>query len=352
MTKAVFACSLLLLTAALLAGAEETLRSGVWTAEYKDGEFNLSLAASSDRTSWGGGWMASFHGSLNSLEGLSVAAMSAATGQAVHFTVTREEGTIRFDGQFEQGEGAGHFHFEPKAEYVAEMGKLGFTDLRSSDLLLFTLNDVSTARVRALKSLGLELTAHDLVNAAVFDITPQTIHAFEVAGYRGLTMHELVNLRVGQITPASIAEYRSLGLGDLSAHDLANLGILGATPAYIREMQRTGLQELNARDLHQLRAGDIAPSDVARYRAAGYPSLTAKDLAQFGIHHITVERIAEYRQLGYTDLEPRELIQLTVMGVTPSYIRDLKAKGITNATPRQLIRMKSSGVDQILIKGR
>jgi hypothetical protein len=352
MTRIAFAFSLLLLTGALLAGAEETLRSGVWTAEFEEGEFNLSLAATNGRTSWGGGWMASFHGSLDALDGLSVAAMNAASGQAVHFTLTREEGTIRFDGQFEEGEGSGHFRYEPKPEYVSELGKLGLTDLRSSDLLLFTLNDVSIARIRALKSLGLELTPHDLVSAAVFDITPQTVHAFEAVGYRGLTMRELVNLRVGRITPAAVGEYRALGLGELSARDVANLGILGATPAYIREMQRTGLQEINARDLHQLRAGNITPKDVERYRAAGYPNLTAKDLAQFGIHQITVERIAEYRQLGYSDLPSRDLVQLTVMGVTPSYIRGLKAKGIANATPRQLIRMKSTGVDQILIKDR
>ena len=77
------------------------------------------------------------------------------TVSSVKFELRREAGTLAFDGSFRDGRGAGLFTFTPRADYIAEMKSLGYTD----DLPLWrrfqlAVHDVGPKYIRALKTEG------------------------------------------------------------------------------------------------------------------------------------------------------------------------------------------------------
>ena len=101
---------------------------GEWTADTRntwrgdDGEprvqFNLRTGAGDSR--WG------FGVRLRDLAGLPRAAV-ANMANDVQFTWTREAGTFRFNGSFDQGRGSGTYTFTPDQAFVSNMAGMPVT---------------------------------------------------------------------------------------------------------------------------------------------------------------------------------------------------------------------------------
>lgn len=106
-----------LLFAALLLAAAPALASpthtGTWTASVreKENQLQLSLHPKSER----GGQM-SMPVPLSAFQGL-----STSDGSTAPFQLPREAGTFQFEGRFNEGDGAGHFRFEPNEAYTRTM---------------------------------------------------------------------------------------------------------------------------------------------------------------------------------------------------------------------------------------
>src|SRR5689334_9239672 len=122
---------------------------GEWTADTRntwrdnDGEarvqFNLRTDAGDSR--WG------FGVRLRDLVGLPPAAV-ANMANDVQFTWTREAGTFRFTGSFEQGRGSGTYSFSPDQSFVNNMAGAGYKNLSGDDVVRLAMIDVTVAHVR------------------------------------------------------------------------------------------------------------------------------------------------------------------------------------------------------------
>src|SRR5262245_59923641 len=103
---------------------------GEWTADTRstwrdaDGEprvqINMRTGAGDSR--WG------FGARLRDLAGLPSAAV-ANLANDVQFSWTREAGTFRFTGSFDQGRGRGTYTFAPDQNYVTNMAAAGYKNL-------------------------------------------------------------------------------------------------------------------------------------------------------------------------------------------------------------------------------
>lgn len=346
---------LILLAAAICFAvyAASDSRDGVWTAEVNAEGTALQITLfRGDRDGHAGAGrhgmnnVMGFELSLASLTGLTNAEIKS-TAANVQFALSRPAGSIRFEGRFANGIGAGNFKFAPAEPFVRDMASLGYTAFKDDDLLMFATTEFSPQTVRDLRALGYQPTQREIEEVAIFRIDAPAIKEFARLGYPNLTLRELVNFRVGKVDAAYIDGMRALGYRDVSAHKLASLAILGVTPAYVRELRAAGLQNLTPQETEQLRIGNITVEKINEYKKLGY-TLTPRELSDFGIHGVTPKTIEELRAMGYPSLTAHQLIEMRIFGVTPDYIRKVEASGYKAVPVDKLIKLRMSGADELM----
>src|SRR5262245_24490804 len=184
-----------LLTLAVAPAFAQTDVHGTWTAELNDGKAFLQLrtAAPRDDDRRGGDWSTGSSLSIDELGGLPANDQNL-TASAVKFELRREAGTLAFEGSFRDGRGAGLFTFVPRAEYVAEMKRLGYND----DLPLWrryqlAVHDVGPKYIGALKTEGFDkLTLDEIQRAKTHGVTIEYIRDIKAQGFRSSSLENLV----------------------------------------------------------------------------------------------------------------------------------------------------------------
>jgi hypothetical protein len=181
--------ALLLAAAPVLAAPSHT---GTWSASVEEHRLQLSLRTKGEH----GGQMSS-PVPLTAFQGL-----STAEGSATPFQLIREAGTFHFDGSFANGEGAGHFQFEPSQAYARSMAALGYPKLSPDEHYQLALFDISSSRVKELGALGYKnIPLKQLLEVGIFQVTPEFIREIRAMGYPNVTLEELVKLRIHGISP-------------------------------------------------------------------------------------------------------------------------------------------------------
>ncbi|MDP2319389.1 MAG: hypothetical protein Q8O42_08640 [Acidobacteriota bacterium] len=126
---------------------------------------------------------------------------SALTGVASNLQVswTREAGTFRFTGSFDQGRGNGTYTFTPDQAFITNMGAAGYRSLSTDDVVRLAVIDVTVGHVRGLAQ----------------------------AGYANLPIDDVVRTRIHRVTPAFVRDARADGLAIHSPGDAVDLAIHG-----------------------------------------------------------------------------------------------------------------------------
>jgi hypothetical protein len=161
---------------------------------------------------------------LAELKGLTADQMNA-DGAAVTFVLERDAGRLAFEGTFRRGEGAGHFTFTPRSEFVAAMRGLGYADLDDEKLYSMAVLEVGRDFVRELDQLG----------------------------YSRLDLDQLLSLRIHGADPAFIRDMKALGYAHLAVDDLVSLRIHGVTGEYIRRIQNRSGKDVSVDRLVSMR---------------------------------------------------------------------------------------------------
>lgn len=239
---------LLPLFAALLLAAAPVLanptHSGTWTASVRENQLQLSLRPKSEKNGQLGMSipLAAFQG------------LSTADGSTAPFQLPREAGTFQFEGRFAEGEGAGHFQFQPSEAYAKAMAGLGYPKLSADEHFKLAIFDISTTRVKELAALGyIDIPLDELIQVGIFQVTPEYIRTLSTLGYSKLTLRQLVQTRIHGVTPERIRALAAEGYKDLDLDTLMSMSIHGVTPAFIREMREAGYPSATADDLVKLR---------------------------------------------------------------------------------------------------
>src|SRR5262249_19724262 len=159
-----------------------------------------------DGRSWGGDWNMGQSVPIDELQGLP-SSDEHFTANNIRFDMRREAGALAFEGSFRDGRGAGLFTFTPRAEYIAEMKRLGYAeDLPLWRRFQLALYDVGPRYIGALKAEGFDrLTLDTVQRAKTHGVTIDYIKAMKAEGYRGAggsnpTIEELVRTRRHGVT--------------------------------------------------------------------------------------------------------------------------------------------------------
>lgn len=216
---------------------------GEWTADTRstwrddDGEprvqFNLRTGAGDSR--WG------FGVRLRDLAGLPSAAI-ANMADNVQFTWTREAGTFRFTGSFDQGRGGGTYTFTPDQTFVTNMATAGYRNLATDDIVRLAVIDVTTAQVRGLAQAGYtNLPLDDLVRTRIHKATPEFVRELASLGYKSLPIEDLIKFRIHKVTPEYIRSMREVGFTAVSEKQLVKMRIHKVDAMFIRHAREDGL---------------------------------------------------------------------------------------------------------------
>ncbi len=204
---------------------------------------------------------------LADLHGLTSEQM-AGDGSVVSFTMDRDAGRFAFEGSFRRGEGAGHFTFTPRPDFVTSMRALGYA-LEDEKIYSMATLDVSREFVRQLDALGYSrLDLDQLFSLRIHGADPVFIRELKGLGYERLTVDDLVSLRIHGATPDFIRQLQSLGYRRLSAEDLVSLRIHGASPEFVKELKSLGYDRVSVEELVSMRIHGVSPEFVRRVQAS------------------------------------------------------------------------------------
>ena len=255
--------------------------TGEWTARLDDGwtrsttERWVSIQFQDDQRRWGFGVKRADLRGLPQDDGF--------TGDA-KFTLTRDAGTIAFDGSFRRGIGVGTYTFSGNQDFVTGMRRFGYGALDTDTLLRLTVHDV------------------DRAFAGTFQEQKPTVD-------------ELVKMRIHGVTPEFVRQTRELGFKDLSIDDMVKMRIHRVTPEYIKEIRDLGYKDATVDQLVKLRIHRVTAEYIRAIRDLGYKNVSLDDYARMSIHRVTPEFIKEVRGMGFKDGgNPDDVIELAIHG--------------------------------------
>lgn len=313
--------SLLVLLLSLSTGAQtQTDVRGTWTVELHTGKAFVQLRTDPppdrDRSGDWNGWSMGQSLTIDEIAGLppNDDHLSATN---VKFELRREAGMLAFEGSFRDGRGAGLFTFTPRAEFTAEMRRLGYTeDIPIWQRYQFAVQDVGPRYITALKAEGYDkLTLEQVRRARNHGVTIDYIKSIKAEGHRAATLEDLVRAKDHGVTAQFVQEMRGLGSTVSTLDGFVRLRDHGVTSTYMKELA-----------------------------AQGFKNVTLEEAVRTKDHGVSADYIADMKQIGLKDLTLEQIVRLRDHGVTPGFVSHARARGYKPTDAEELIRLKNRGL--------
>nr|WP_315153893.1 M56 family metallopeptidase [uncultured Flavobacterium sp.] len=319
------------------------------------------------------------------------------------FTLTREAGTMNFEGKFEGNNGMGTYKFSEDKSFSAAMAKEGVTVADESDLMVFFMVNVKISYVKMLKKNGYknvdkdqliplaalgadeeyitsikqaaipDFDLEDLIPFKSMGIDKAYIDEIRKAGYKNISADNIIALKSQDINgkfitdfhnstngndddetgdniiafksmnidAAFIDSFKKVGYNNLSNDDLMAFKSLNITPAYIHEFEKVGYSNLKPDDLMSLKSLNITPKYIGEFEKIGYKNIKLDDLYALKSQNVDPDLISEYKNLGFNDLNIDDVIGAKSMGVSPAFIKSMKDKGHNFKTLEKYMELKA-----------
>lgn len=238
-------------------------------------------------------------------------------------------------------------------EFIESMRKAGLDNLTARELSQLRIHGITEEFVRQARGWsGNSITARDLIQLKVSGVSAEYINTMKQAGYDGLTLKQLSSLSIHGVSPEYVASLRRLGYENLSADQLASLKIHGIDEAFIKEMQSWMGGKPSVNELLKVKIHGISPEYAREMKSLGFDNIPINKLSEMKIHGVSAQYIREMRDLGFDNLTVDQLIKMRIHGVDADYVKKMRAAGLKNVSVNQMIEMKIHGIDSILFKDK
>jgi beta-lactamase regulating signal transducer with metallopeptidase domain len=280
---------------------------------------------------------------LASLEGLTEAQLAGAGGP-VQFRITRDAGTLQFEGVLRSGVAAGTFSFTPNAGFPAGLVKRGFTAPTAREQYQLARADIGYAFLDELNRLGYaKPDTAGLVKAGQHGVDVTYLRDMGALGYALGSLPPLITLRDHGVTPDYVRGMAQEGYAKLPADTLRQARDHGVGPEYVKGMREAGYAGLTLEALINARDHGVTPEYVRALADGGYRGLPLDQVVRVRDHGITPDYISGMRQLGYT-LAIEDLVRARDHGVDTQYVRDMAGLGFERTPIDRLITVRDHGV--------
>lgn len=300
------------------------------------------------------------------------------------FTLTRDAGTIKFNGKFDGNQGYGHYKYTPNKAFKAFLAQHGITELEDGDDFAFFMlnidkdylamvenngykglskNDlismaalkVDAPYISMWKELGFDhLEANQLVSGKALGINREYVSEIRKAGYSNLTFEQLVSFKATGITGkyisslhttnAKIAKPGKSADEKMPAEDVISVKALNVDGSYINGLAKEGYSDIPLNELTSMKAVGVTPQYIEELKSAGYKNIPPNELTSLKSLGVSPAYVKSLNDIGYKNIPVNQLVSMKSVGVTPEYVASLKSSGYTNISPNQLVSMKSVGI--------
>ncbi|MGE0887344.1 MAG: M56 family metallopeptidase [Blastocatellales bacterium] len=238
-------------------------------------------------------------------------------------------------------------------EFIESMRKAGLDNLTIRELSQLRIHGITEEFVRQARGWSKNpITARDLIQLKVSGVSAEYINTMKQAGYDGLTLNQLSSLSIHGVSPDYVASLRGLGYENLSADRLASLKIHGIDEAFIKEMQSWMGGKPSVNELLKVKIHGVSPEYAREMKSLGFDNIPINKLSEMKIHGVSAQYIREMRELGFDNLTVDQLIKMRIHGVDTDYVEKMRAAGLKNVSVDQMIEMKIHGIDSILFKDK
>src|ERR1700744_1025128 len=214
------------------------------------------------------------------------------------FTITRDAGTMKFNGSFDGNEGHGHYQFVANKEFINYLSNEGITNLDQPDEFAFFIIDINKAYVHMLKENGYgHISTDNMIAMAALKVDEPFIKYWKQNGYPDISPDQLVSARALGVDGEYVKEIHEAGYPKISYDQLIAFKAQGITGEYIRGLKKAG--KIEGKDNGG--SGLPSPDDIASYKALDVDSAYIEGL----------------KNAGYTNLAFNDLTSMKALGITP-----------------------------------
>ncbi|MBB1192747.1 peptidase M56, BlaR1 [Flavobacterium sp. SOK18b] len=270
------------------------------------------------------------------------------------FAITREAGTMKFEGKFEGNNGMGSYNFIANKNFNTAMAQEGVAVADESDLMAFFMVNVKISYVKMLKKNGYKNVDKDqLIPLAALGANEEYIISIKQADIPDLDLEDLIPFKSMGIDKAFIDEIRQAGYKNISADNIIALKSQGINGQFITDFHNStnrNADDETGDDVIAFKSMNIDAAFVDSFKAIGYTNLSNNDLMALKSLNITPNYISEFEKLGYKNIKIDDLFALKSLNVTSKYISDFGKAGFNNIKIDDLVAMKSQNITSDLIK--
>ncbi len=315
------------------------------------------------------------------------------------FSLTRDAGTIVFNGRFEGNTGMGSYQFNPDNNFVKFLEKEGVKTNVEKDLMVYFLVNLKKDFVTMLKGQGYaNLTKNDLIPLAALNITESYITSLKTAGLSDLSLKDLIPLKALDVDGSYVSDIKKSGYTTITASKLISLKaqnidgsdikaaresyksapaeqpsnpstakikktekanvhndddifgnmiakkVLSVTPEYIKSFTDLGFKIADEGYI-AMKALGITAAYYKSFENAGFKDLNPESIVGLKAIGLTAEEALEYKKLNFKNLEMDEIIGAKATGVTPTFIIAMRKKGHNFTSIDKYISMKVLALD-------
>ncbi|HEX5151929.1 MAG TPA: M56 family metallopeptidase [Parafilimonas sp.] len=344
---------------------------GYWFATIKGDKINFRFANDEDD-----------HNSYNNSEFLLSDFPNLPKGTNGDFKLTRDAGTMQFNGKFEGNQGMGRYKFSGDKTFGTTVSTVGINDVDDEDLMTFFFVNVSKDYVHMLKAEGYtRIDKNDLIAVAALKVDKPFIESIKQNGYKEVSLDQLTSFKALGIDGAYIKEIKDAGYKDISTDQLVSFKAQGIDKDYLTKLPKTtsgggamaaddvvslkalnvdeafangfkplGYDDIDASDLVSMKAVGVTPEYVKQFQALGYKDISTDDLVSMKAQNITPEFLKGFEAIGYKSIPTDKLISLKALDVKPEYIKSFKDNGYTDMSLDDAVSMKAQNITPAFIK--
>ncbi len=279
------------------------------------------------------------------------------------FTLTREAGTMNFNGKFEGDKGMGTYKFTANKDYSTAMNKEGLDIKKDNDLMVFFLINIKVSYVQMLKKNGFnDLDKDQVIPLAALDVNEAYITSIKKA-IPDIDLENLVPFKSLGIDKAFIEEIRSSGYKNVSPSNIIALKSQGIDGKYINDFRSSGKKSDNAEnnnrnnnddndddDIIAFKALNVDKAFIDSFKALGYNNLSNGDLIGFKSLNVTPEYVKSFQNAGYKNISAENLMALKSQNISPDLVKEYKGLGFDNLDLEEIVGAKATGTTPVYIK--
>ncbi len=273
-------------------------------------------------------------------------------GTSGDFKLTREAGTMNFNGKFDGNQGMGRYKFVPDAAFGNYMSAQGMGKADDEDLLTFFFVNITKEYVQMLKNEGYtNIEKDNLVALCALKVDKSFITSIKENGYEDVELDQFPALKALGVDGAYIKEIKAEGYKDITLEQLISFKAQGIDKAYLAKLPKTNKPDaMSADNVVSLKAMNVDEAYANSFKAIGYTDIEPEELISMKALGVTPEFAQQFQQIGYKDISTEDLVSLKAQSITPEFIKSFEAAGYKDIKIDDVISLKALGVQPDYIK--